>query len=125
MKVYSISKRAFFGICVLILILPLSRHWKLFFLGESVLGTVKEFKMIVRKNLAGEKEILYVSEIHFQVQDSVYLAHGPADIEFDTGREIRLKYMADDPSDHRTRACADGSSLPPSAHTSTAYGSQQ
>lgn len=98
MKVYSISKWAFYVICVLILSLPLSRHWKLLTLGEKAEGTVKEYKMIVHKNIAGEHEIHYVSEIHFQTKDSSCIAFGPPDWEYKAERKIRLKYDPDDPS---------------------------
>lgn len=100
MKVYSISKWAFFGICALILCLPISRHWRLFIKGETSTGTVKEFTMIVHENLAKEKEIWYVSEIRFQVKDSSYVAYGPKDLEYEIGREIKLVYKADDPSEN-------------------------
>jgi hypothetical protein len=100
MKVYSISKWAFFGICALILSLPLSRHWRLFSRGETATGTVKKYTMIVHENLAKEKEIWYVSEIRFQVKDSSYVAYGPKDLEYEVGREIKLVYKPDDPSEN-------------------------
>lgn len=100
MKVYSISKWAFFGICILILTLPLSRHWKIYTMGETATGRVKEFTMIVHENVAKEKEIWYVSEIRFQVKDSSYAAYGPKDLEYEVGRQIKLVYKADDPSEN-------------------------
>lgn len=98
MKVYKISKWAFSGICILILTLPLSRHWKLFTFGEITSGTVAEFDMIVNENIAGEREIQYVSKIPFKVQDSTYMAHGPSGYEYEAGRKIHLMYDPDDPS---------------------------
>ena len=56
--------------------------------------------MIVHENVANEKEIWYVSEIEFQVKDSSYVAYGPKDLEYELGREIKLAYKADDPSDN-------------------------
>ena len=38
MKVYSISKWAFYGICLLILFLPVSRHWRLLLGGATARG---------------------------------------------------------------------------------------
>lgn len=100
MKLYSISKWAFSGICVLILTLPVSRHWKLFTLGEVGIGSVTEFAMIVHENIAGEKEIHYVSKIPFEVKDSTYVAHGPSGFEYDAGRKIKLMYDPGDPSEY-------------------------
>jgi len=100
MKVYSISKWAFLGISILILTLPLSRHWKLFTLGESSTGTVTEFAMIVHENIAGERSIQYVSKIQFKVLDSIYFAHGPPSYEYEDGREMKLRYDPDDPTEY-------------------------
>lgn len=100
MKVYSISKWAFLGICILILTLPLSRHWKLFILGESSTGVVTEFAMIVHENIAGERLIQHVSKIQFKALDSIYFAHGPPGYEYENGRKIRLMYDPDDPTEY-------------------------
>lgn len=100
MKVYSISKWAFLGICLLILTLPLSRQWKLIAFGETTFGTVTEFAMIVHENIAGERVIQHVSKIQFKVQDSTYIAHGPSGYEYEVGRKIKLKYDPGDPSEY-------------------------
>lgn len=100
MKVYSISKWAFLGICALILTLPLSRHWRLITMGETATGTVTEFKMTVHENIAGGKEIRYSSEIQYQAEDSSYVAYGPEGFEYKTGRTIKLKYSPDNPSEN-------------------------
>lgn len=100
MKVYSISKWTFFGICALILTLPLSRHWRLLILGEKATGTVGEYTITVRESLAGEKKILHVSEIQFQVNDTTYMAYGPPDLEYEAGRTVNIKYHPGRPSEH-------------------------
>jgi hypothetical protein len=92
MKVYSISKWAFFGICALILTLPLSRHWRLITLGETAMGRVTAFKMTVHENIA--------SEIQYLAEDSSYLAYGPEGFEYKAGRNIRLRYNPGDPSEY-------------------------
>ena len=98
MKVYSISKGVFFGICLLILILPLSRQWKLITGGVRDSGTVTQFTMIVHENFTGEKEIRYVSEVEFNAAGKTYRAHGPSGIEYKVGRSIKLIYNPNDPS---------------------------
>lgn len=100
MKVYSISKWTFFGICALILSLPLSRHWRLITMGETATGTVKEFVMTVHENIAGGKEIRYASEIQYRAGDSTYIASGPEGYEYEAGRSIKLRYNPDNPSEH-------------------------
>lgn len=98
MKVYSISKGAFFGICLLILMLPLSRQWKLITGGVRSSGTVTQFVMIVHENFTGEKEIRYVSEVEFNTEGKTYKAHGPSGIEYREGRSIKLFYNPADPT---------------------------
>ena len=100
MKVYSISKWTFFGICLLIVTLPLSRQWKLIASGERATGTVKEFTMIVHENIAGEREIQYVSEVQFKSKGQVLKAYGPSGYEYNAGRSIRLIYNDADPSEY-------------------------
>ncbi len=100
MKVYSISKWAFYGICLLILTLPLSRHWKLIATGERATGTVTEFTMIVHENIAGEREIQYVSEVPFTAEGLTHRAYGPWGFEYKVGRPIKLIYNPADPSEY-------------------------
>ena len=100
MKVYSINKWAFFGICLLIVTLPLSRQWKLIASGERATGTVKEFIMIVHENIAGEREIQYVSEVQFKLEGQILKAYGPSGYEYNAGRSIRLIYNPADPSEY-------------------------
>lgn len=100
MKVYSISQWTFFGICVLILALPVSRQWKLLSSGKKTTGRVTEFSMVVRENMAGEREIQYVSKLEFKAGDRIYEAYGPAGYEYAAGREVKLKYNPADPTEH-------------------------
>ena len=100
MKVYSISKWTFFGICLLIVTLPLSRQWKLITIGERATGTVTEFTMIVHENIAGGREIQYVSEVQFKSEGKIVKVYGPSGHEFNAGRRIRLIYNPADPSEY-------------------------
>jgi len=100
MKVYSISKWTFFGICLLIVTLPLSRQWRLITGGERAIGTVTEFTMIVHENFAGEREIRYVSEVQFKSEGQILKVYGPSRYEYNTGRSIRLIYNPADPSEY-------------------------
>ena len=98
MKEYSISKWAFRGICVLIIILPVSRHWRLLTGGDHAMGTVTGFVMHAEDNLVGESEVFYASEVSFQVDGREHKAHGPANYEYKTGRKIRVFYDPGEPS---------------------------
>lgn len=98
MKVYSISKWAFRGICVLILILPVSRHWRLFITGAKAPGTVTRMVIHAEESLVGEKEMVYVSEIGFEVDGATHKAYGPANYEYTPGRHITVFYDRNDPA---------------------------
>jgi hypothetical protein len=88
MKVYRISKRAFLGICLLILILPVSRHWKLLTTGGRTTGTVNQTEMRIVETIGDEKEILFQSEIEFLVNGAAYKTYGPANFEYQPGRSV-------------------------------------
>jgi hypothetical protein len=100
MKVYSISKWTFWGICLLIVTLPLSRQWKLITSGERATGTVKEFTMIVHEDIVGVREIRYVSEVQFEAEGLTLKAYGPSGYEYELERSIRLIYNPSDPSEY-------------------------
>jgi len=97
MKVFSINKWAFYGICILILALPVSRQWKLLATGKKATGTVLEFTMIVHENLGGNREIQYVSEIQFTADGHTYKTYGPDNTEYEVGRKINVMYNPRDP----------------------------
>jgi len=94
MKVYSISKWAFRGICILILLLPVSRHWQLLTTGKRATGTVTEY---VRR-MEDSRYPVEASEIEFLVEGQVRKAYGPANYEYDQGRNLRIIYDPKDPS---------------------------
>ena len=100
MKVYRVSKGAFAGICLLILTLPVSRQWKLISSGERAKGRVSQFTLIAHEDMAGVKEIRYVSEILFEAEGQEHKAFGPSGYEYKKGRNIRLIYDPDDPSEY-------------------------
>jgi hypothetical protein len=98
MKVYRISKWTFGGICVLILLLPVSRHWKVLTMGERTTGTVTQMVRRVMENRAGDRYPVQASEIEFLVNDSLYLTYGPSNYEYKKGRRLTILYMRKDPS---------------------------
>lgn len=98
MKVYSISKWAFYSICVLILALPVSRQWKLLVNGKKTTGTVTDYTPVSRETPDGMVTIDYVSKIEFIAGDSTCLAYGPRDYEYESGRTLRILYDPENPS---------------------------
>ncbi len=100
MRVYSISKWAFRGICLLIIILPISRHWKLLTTGQRANGTVTAFVMHEGEMLIGEGDLVYVSEITFEVNGTLHKTFGPSNYEYNTGRNIKVFYNSGNPSHH-------------------------
>lgn len=100
MKVYRISKCAFGGICLLILLLPLSRHWKLLMRGERSRGTVA---LYARRYAEGKDHTRYpleASEIEFQVEGITYITYGPANLEYKKGRQVPVFYNPKNPEEN-------------------------
>lgn len=98
MKVYSISKWTFRGICLLILLLPVSRHWKLLTTGSSTRGTVTQYTARIVEDIMGERNLEQASEIEFLVDGVSHLTYGPKNYEYDVGRSLKVFYMRKDPS---------------------------
>lgn len=98
MKLYSISKFIFWSVIVLILLLPVGRHWRLLSMGERVEGTVTAFEAQSKINMIGETELFYASEVQFMAGDSLVHTLGPVDHEMKTGRVIPVYYLQADPS---------------------------
>ena len=98
MKVYSISKWAFRGICLLILLLPISRHWQLLTTGERTTGTVTQYGMRVVEDMMGERELVEASEIEFKVDSLTHKAYGPFSYEYSPGRTVTIFYNRKDPA---------------------------
>jgi len=97
-KVYSISKWAFRGICLLILLLPVSRHWKLFTTGDRTTGTVTQYTVRIVEDILGERDLVQASEIDFEVEGVTHTTYGPENYEYDTERTLSVYYMRKDPS---------------------------
>lgn len=97
MKVFSISKWAFSGICLLILALPVSRHWRLITGGNRTSGRVTAF--ITRTREAGDGTIYveHVSEIQYQAGDRILTTYGPDGIEYRAGRNLVIFYSPENP----------------------------
>ena len=98
MKLYSISKLIFWGVMVLIVLLPLGRHWRHITFGERSTGTVMEYSSYFGENLYGEKEVFYASKIQFNTADGLVEIRAPTDTELKMGREFTVFYQAKDPS---------------------------
>lgn len=98
MKVYHISKWAFGAICLLILLLPVSRHWRLLTSGERTTGTVTEYTLRVEEKIVSERDLEWASEIEFEVDGEIHKTYGPPEYEYKTGRSLTVFYMQEDPS---------------------------
>jgi len=98
MKVYSISKWAFRGICLLILLLPVSRHWKLLTTGSRTTGTVTQYTVRIVEDIMGKRDLIQASEIEFEVDGVIHTTYGPENYEYATGRTLTVFYMKKDPS---------------------------
>ena len=94
MKVYSISKWTFRGICLLILLLPVSRHWRLLTGGERTTGTVTRYM----ERREDSRYPVEASEIEFLVDGRIHKAYGPANYEYEQGRTLQIFYARNDPS---------------------------
>lgn len=98
MKVYSISKWTFLGICILVLILPVSRHWQLLTTGNRSTGTVTQYTMRIVEDIMGERNLREASEIVFQVDGASHKAYGPTNYEYEEGRTLHIFYNKKDPT---------------------------
>ena len=98
MKVYRISKWAFGGICLLIVLLPVSRHWKLLTTGERTTGKVSAYVYRMEENKSGEGYLVKASEIEFEVNGVIQNTYGPDNYEYKTGRSLTIFYNQKDPS---------------------------
>jgi hypothetical protein len=98
MKVYSISRWAFWGICLLIVALPVSRHWRLLSSGEKATGTVLCYSTHFERIAGGDMIMVQSSEIAFQAGDSVCLIFGPDEVHYENGRTFSVFYKPEDPS---------------------------
>jgi len=98
MKVYSISKWTFRAICLLILLLPVSRHWQLLTTGGRAKGTVTEYTQRIVEDIMKERDLEHASEIEFEVDGVIHKTYGPRDYEYDVGRSVKVFYMQKDPS---------------------------
>lgn len=100
MKEYSISKWAFVAICLLIISLPVARHWKILTSGEKAQGTVFDTVIHKKELLGGESRIYYTSEIVFQANGTPQKAYGPANYEYTIGRKVKVIYKKGNPSEN-------------------------
>ncbi len=100
MKVYSISKWVFRAICVLILLLPVGRHWKLLSTGEQATGKVTAFVQHKVESIGNVENMVNSSLIEFEVDGVTYKAYGPKDYEYNPGRSFTIFFKRDDPADN-------------------------
>lgn len=100
MKLYSISKILFWTVLVLIILLPLGRHWRLLSFGERTTGTAMEYTRFKKLNMYGEAQLIEATEVHFTVGDSLVKTRGPVDYAIEPGTSIRVYYNPNDPSDN-------------------------
>jgi hypothetical protein len=100
MKMYSISKYAFYGICLLILSLPVSRHWKLIVAGDTATGKVKKYEGHLMDRRIGEDEMEMASTIEFQTGGDTLTTRGPWNYEYQPGRFVKVRYDPEDPGEN-------------------------
>lgn len=98
MKIYTIGKWSFWGIALLILALPVSRHWRLLVTGKRAPGTVMQYSRLWHEHWNGESTIAYASEVLFQVEGEPVVTHGPLNFQYEPGRELNVVYNPKDPS---------------------------
>ena len=98
MKVYSISKWTFRAICLLILLLPVSRHWQLLTTGGRANGIVTQYTVRIVEDIMKERDLEQASEIEFEVDGVVHKTYGPRNYEYDVERNVKIFYMQKDPS---------------------------
>jgi len=97
---YSISKYAFYGICLLILVLPVSRHWKLIFRGETATGEVQQYEGHLMDRRIGEDDMEMASTIAFESGGITYTTHGPWNFEYQPGRSVKVRFDPADPGNN-------------------------
>jgi len=97
MKVYSISRWAFYGISFLILILPVSRHWDLLLRGKTAPGEVQQFDRFLLERRFGEDVTEMASTIEFENEGITYITRGPRNFEYRPGRMVKVRYDPKDP----------------------------
>jgi hypothetical protein len=100
MKVYSISKWAFYLIFLLIILLPVSLQWKLLVNGSTAKGTVTNYTILAREVLKDQVIIEHASEVTFSVKDQEYHTYGPKNYEYDLGRMLKIRYNPEDPDNN-------------------------
>jgi hypothetical protein len=100
MKVYRISKWAFGGICLLILLLPVSRHWKLLTSGERTTGEVTGYGYRMVEDKAVDQHPVKSSEIEFEADGKIYKTYGPVNYEYKQGRSLTIIYKEKDPDEN-------------------------
>lgn len=96
MRVYRISKWAFVGICFLILLLPVSRHWKLITTGERTSGKVTGYGYCMEEG-DGDRYPEKASEIEFGAGGIIHKTYGPPNLEYRLGRTLTIIYNENDP----------------------------
>lgn len=97
MKVYSISRWAFYGISLLILLLPVSRNWELLLKGKTAPGEVQQFERFLLERRIGGDEVEMASTIEFESGGITYITRGPGNFEYRTGRMVKVIYDPKDP----------------------------
>ena len=100
MKVYRISKWAFGGICLLIVLLPVSRHWKLLTTGNRTTGTVTGYRYKLPEDRTDEQYPVEASVIEFEARGSVHTTYGPDNYEYKQGRSVTIFYDQADPGEN-------------------------
>ena len=88
-----ISRTKFYIIIVIILLLPLSKNWRLLLFGHDVTGVVK-----YHRDISAHKGYYRYSIIFYEVNNQEYQVKGPANVVYPVGKKIKIKYRDSNPS---------------------------
>jgi hypothetical protein len=97
-KVYSISKWAFYGICLLIILLPASRNWQLLLRGRTATGVTGAYEVFILEGRVGGDRMEYASNISFPCKGTTYITRGPLNYQYRPGRTVKVRYDPADPN---------------------------
>ena len=92
-----ISKKQFYIITFLFLLLPLSVQWKLLLFGTKTTGVVVRHAQTFQGN-AGSANIFSI--IQFQTSNGKIEFSGPEDLNYQIGKEVKILYNKNKPSQY-------------------------
>lgn len=92
----NISRKQFLIITLLFTLLPFSSNWRLLLFGERTTGIVEQHKLTSPMFNNSER----YSIIRYQAEGQDYLIYGPEDVIYPVGKEIKILFRKNKPSDY-------------------------